>query len=554
MRRSLTAVLAADVVGYSRMMGADADGTLAALRQFRSEIFKPAVAAKRGRIVKSMGDGWVVTFGAAVDAVECAMQVQDQTKTASVLKLRFGVHLGDVAEEDEDVFGDGVNIAVRLQELSDPGALAISGPTRDVLDSARRHAFDDAGPRRLKNIEEPVRAWVRGGDIAGRAADLAEEGFPQLIVQPVRAHGDAAMETLAEALSGDLAIFADATRWLDARIGDGPAPGAYVLSSSLRTGGTRVRLDATLTGPNGTPLAQEKIEGGADDLFAFQDDTAKRLIAQVFRWIITRENQKIDELPDDALTAENWAIRGLGSDGLSDETYAHTLDCLSQAMEIKPDWGYLYASGSAVLTAGMIGGHMMVVAPYLSNLSDWAARVDELEPSHSPARVMLAHGDYQAGGSAATAGAEARRILRGLPFDPETLFWAGVLFVRIGEVREGLDCLEAMERGPQIDILHRGALFWRGLANVMLGDDEEALRFATLSEQPGVYFAPLMRLRASANAHLGRTHAAAKYLAELNANTPGQTVRKVRVALGFRATRETERYLVGLRLAGMPEE
>ena len=144
MRRSLTAVLAADVVGYSRLMGADADGTLAALRQFRAEIFKPAVAAKRGRIVKSMGDGWVVTFGAAVDAVECAMQVQDQTKTSSDLQLRFGVHLGDVAEEDEDVFGDGVNIAVRLQELSDPGALAISGPTRDLLDSTRRLSFDDA--------------------------------------------------------------------------------------------------------------------------------------------------------------------------------------------------------------------------------------------------------------------------------------------------------------------------------------------------------------------------------------------------------------------------
>lgn len=192
MRRSLTAVLAADVVGYSKMMGADADGTLTVLRRFRVEIFKPAVAAKRGRVVKSMGDGWIVTFGAAVDAVECAMLVQDQIKTASDLKLRFGVHIGDVAEEDEDVFGDGVNIAVRLQKLSDPGALAISGPTRDLLDSTRRHAFDDAGPRRLKNIEEPVRTWVKGGDIAGRAAELAEEGFPLLVVQPVRAQGDGA--------------------------------------------------------------------------------------------------------------------------------------------------------------------------------------------------------------------------------------------------------------------------------------------------------------------------------------------------------------------------
>ena len=554
MRLSLTAVLAADVVGYSRMMSADAEGALTKMRRFRTEVFNPAVAARRGTVVKSLGDGWIVTFPAAVDAVECAMQVQDQAKLADDVKLRIGVHLGDVATEDEDVFGDGVNIAVRLQDLADPGALAISGPTRDLLDGARRHAFDDAGPRALKNIEEPVRAWVRGGDIAGCAAELAEPGFPRLTIAPVRCDRDSEVVLLAEGLTGDLAVFADSTRWLEARLGDRQAPGTYLLKSSLRHGAGRVRLEATLTGPNGGFVAAEKIDGDRDDLFAFQDIAAKQLISQTFRWIIARENQKIDQMPDDALTAENWALRGLSADGLSDESYARILDAIAQGMELKPDWGYLYASGLAVLTAGLVGGHMMAVAPYLANFSDWAAMVDELEPQHSPARVMLAHGDYQSRGDAAAAGAEARRILRGLPFDPETLFWAGVLFVRIGEVREGLDCLEAMDRGPQIDILHRGALFWRGLANVMLGNDEEALRFAALSEQPGVYFAPLMRLRASANAHLGRTHAAAQYIGELNANTPGQTVRKVRAALGFKATRETERYLVGLRLAGMPEE
>ncbi|MEM7546821.1 MAG: adenylate/guanylate cyclase domain-containing protein [Pseudomonadota bacterium] len=553
MHRNLTAVLAADVVGYSQLMGADAESTLVALRRLRREVFGPAVAAKRGRVIKSLGDGWIVAFNAVADAVECAMQVQDQTKFAGDMKLRIGVHLGDIVEEDDDVYGSGINIAVRLQNLAEPGALAISGPTRDLLDGARRHAFDDAGPRVLKNINEPIRTWVRGGDIAGCAAELAEPGFPQLTIQPVKGLGGPDVEAVAEALTGDLAAYADATRWLEARLGSAPVAGTYHLACSLRFNAGRARLEATLTGPARTRVATEKFDGRTDDIFAFQDEVAIRLASQALRWIIARENTKIDDLPDDALTAENWAMRGLAADGLSDETYARILDCISQAMELRPNWGYIHAAGLAVLTAGLVGGHLVAVGPYLSHLSDWAAMVDELEPPHSPARVMLAHGDYQAGGSAAAAGAEARRILRGLPFDPETLFWAGLLFIRIGEVREGLDCLEALERGPQIDILHRGALFWRGLANVMLGNDETALQFAALSEEPGVYFAPLLRLRASASAHLGRSDDAARYLAQLLKRNPNQTVRKVRNALGFQTTRETERYLNGLKLAGMPE-
>lgn len=114
MRRTLSAVLAADVVGYSALMSADAEGTLDTLRRLRAEILGPTVAARHGRVVKSMGDGWIVVFNAVADAVECAMQVQDRLKIDGAMQLRMGLHLGDVTEADEDVFGDGVNIAARL--------------------------------------------------------------------------------------------------------------------------------------------------------------------------------------------------------------------------------------------------------------------------------------------------------------------------------------------------------------------------------------------------------------------------------------------------------
>ena len=162
MKRTNSAVLAADVVGYSAMMSRDAESALATLRRLRSEIIRPAVAANRGRVVKSMGDGWIVIFNAVKEAVSCAMQVQDRLKVDGNVQLRIGMHLGDVAEEDEDVFGNGVNIAARLEAIAEPGALVISGAVRAALDGALRLAFDSAGKRNLKNIHEPIEAWVRG--------------------------------------------------------------------------------------------------------------------------------------------------------------------------------------------------------------------------------------------------------------------------------------------------------------------------------------------------------------------------------------------------------
>ncbi len=122
MERRLAAILAADVVGYSRLMGEDEAGTLSALRQLRTEIIAPTVDARRGKVVKSMGDGWLVAFASVVDAVTCAIEVQKGLAGHDSIKLRVGVHLGDITHEEEDIFGDGVNIAARLQEIAQPGA------------------------------------------------------------------------------------------------------------------------------------------------------------------------------------------------------------------------------------------------------------------------------------------------------------------------------------------------------------------------------------------------------------------------------------------------
>src|ERR1700731_4373921 len=164
--RRLAAVLAADVVGYSRLMGADGAGTLAALKRHREAVFDPAVAAHNGRIVKLIGDGVIAEFGSVVDAVNCALSVQrssagtpDQIGSQPTIVLRIGINLGDVIIEGDDIYGDGVNIASRLEPLADPGGICIASIVRESIGNRISAPFRDGGELSLKDIERPVRVW-----------------------------------------------------------------------------------------------------------------------------------------------------------------------------------------------------------------------------------------------------------------------------------------------------------------------------------------------------------------------------------------------------------
>ena len=186
MQRSLTAVLAADVVGYSRLMSEDATATLATLRRVRTEILAPVVSAHGGRVVKSMGDGWIVIFPAVSDAVTCALEVQDQLQADGGFLMRTGIHIGDVTEEEGDVFGDGVNVAARLQDFADPGAVAVTDAVHSLLDGTLRHRFDDTGEHTLKNISRPVRIWSRevGSDEGDAHTGAGQAKIPGDPVRP----------------------------------------------------------------------------------------------------------------------------------------------------------------------------------------------------------------------------------------------------------------------------------------------------------------------------------------------------------------------------------
>ena len=176
-KRKLAAVLAADVAGYSRLMGEDETRTLAALRDFRGSLFEPATAEHNGTVIKSMGDGWLVEFDSVVDAVNCAVFIQEALDENDVLKLRIGIHIGDIVHEDDDIYGDGVNVAARLQQIARPGGIVLSDFAHRGIDATLGARFANLGAQSLKNIRNPVTAY--GWPSEGGAIVAAPETGPE---------------------------------------------------------------------------------------------------------------------------------------------------------------------------------------------------------------------------------------------------------------------------------------------------------------------------------------------------------------------------------------
>ena len=329
MERRLAAILAADVVGYSTLMGTDQEGTLAALRQLRAEVFGPVVAKHGGKLIKSMGDGWLVEFAAAVDAVNCAAQLQDRLEGHDVIKLRIGIHIGDVVHEDEDVFGDGVNIAVRLETLSEPGAVVVSDAVYGSLDETRRSRFTDAGEHALKNISRPVRAWHRRLQEVSeepKSAKLSERpsiavlAFANLSDDPKQDHvADGISEETMHALSrcrwlivaARNSSFAYKGRSIDVRTIARELGVRYVLDGTVRRAGDRIRITTQLVGGDkGERLWGERYDRSVDDIFALQDEIAETIAGTVEPEISAIEGAALRDQPVETLTA--WECFQLG--------------------------------------------------------------------------------------------------------------------------------------------------------------------------------------------------------------------------------------------------
>jgi TolB-like protein len=301
--RRLAAILAADVAGYSRLIGADEGGTLQALKAIRAELIDPSIAAHNGRLVKTTGDGLLVEFSSVVDALHCATEVQAgmaernaAVPTEKRIEFRIGINVGDIVAEEGDIFGDGVNVAARLEGLAQPGGICVSARVQEDATGKLDLAFEDLGEQALKNIARPVRAFrIATGTVSAtvrEAPALALPDKPSIAVLPFQnMSGDPDQEYFADGMVEEIITALSRIRWLfviarnssftykgqavDVKRVGHELGVRYVLEGSVRKVGQRVRITGQLIdAATGSHLWADRFDGSLEDIFQLQDQVA----------------------------------------------------------------------------------------------------------------------------------------------------------------------------------------------------------------------------------------------------------------------------------------
>jgi len=374
--RRLAAILAADVAGYSRLMGADEEGTHERLKALRHELFDPKIAEHHGRIVKTTGDGLLVEFASVVDAVRCAVEVQRAMTERSTgvaadnrIELRIGINLGDVIVETDDIYGDGVNIAARVEALADAGGVFVSNTVYDQVRDRLPFVFEDLGEQQVKNIARPVRVYrVRDASAAAKSPSAQAQPAlplpdkPSIAVLPfANMSGDPEQEYFADgmveeiitALSRIRQIFVIARnstftykdQAVDVKQVGRELGVRYVLEGSVRKGGNRVRITAQLIeAETGAHLWADRFDGSMEDVFDLQDQVATSVAGVIEPALQAAETRRATARPTNDLTAYDLYLRSFELFlAWSKEPTLQALDLLARAIERDPRYGLALA-------------------------------------------------------------------------------------------------------------------------------------------------------------------------------------------------------------------
>jgi len=568
--RRLAAILAADVAGYSRLMGADEEGTLERLKALRRELLDPRIAEHRGRIVKTTGDGMLVEFGSVVDAVRCAVAVQQAMAERNAvdppdrrIEFRVGINLGDVIFDGEDLFGDGVNIAARLEGLAEPGGICISEDAFRQVRGEIEAEFADIGEQRLKNIARPLRVYrVRLGEVPATdtPAALALPDKPSIAVLPfANMSGDPEQEYFADGMVEEIITALSRIRWLfviarnssftyKGRAVDVKQVGRelgvrYVLEGSVRKAGNRVRITAQLIDAlGGTHLWADRFDGSLEDILDLQDKVAVSVAGVIEPTLRAAEIRRSSERPTPDLTAYDLYLRAL-PDWASYEKHRveRALDLLGKAIERDPGYGPALALAahchSWLAAAGDAKGNP-------GKALEFARRALRAAPEDPE---VLAAGAYVLGIHSEDIDVAISLVDRALLINPSfARGWlgSGLLRAFAGDPDLALQHfntfqrLDPSERFPAALTAIATALFFKRRF-----DEAAAKLLQSLERVPD--FAITYRLLASCYAHLGEIDEAQEIVRRLRAITPVV----VPSVIPFRNAEHRELFLSGLRLA-----
>ena len=370
MQRRLTAILAADVVGYGRLMGSDETGTLARLKKIRHDVVEKQIATHEGRIVKLTGDGILAEFPSVVSAVQCAVEMQREIRGHSGnspreqrIEFRVGVNLGDVIVDGDDIYGDGVNVAVRLESIAAPGGIVVSQSVRDHVGNRLDVTFEDEGEQNLKNIEKPVRVYnVRLEDLDFADTAPMKDDRPSIAVLPFNnMSGDPEQEYFSDGITEDIitdlskvsGLFVVARHTAFTYKGKrvkvqqvGQELGvAFVLEGSVRKAGARVRVTGqVINTKDGGHVWAERFDRDLTDIFAIQDEITHAIVDQLKVKLLPQEKKSIQQTPTDNFDAYNFYLKGreLFHRG-SKSCYKAAREMFVKATELDPSYARAYA-------------------------------------------------------------------------------------------------------------------------------------------------------------------------------------------------------------------
>ena len=578
--RRLTAIFAGDIAGYSRLMGVDEEGTLRRINELRREFLDFKISEHRGRVVKRTGDGILIEFASAVDAARCAFEIQGGMSERNGplppdkrMELRIGIHVGDIIIEDGDIFGDGVNIAARLEGIAQPGGICISDDAyrqvRDKLDVA----FEDGGEQELKNIARPVRVyWARIDKKPEPAAPtLALPSKPSIAVLAFQnMSGDPEQEYFADGIAEDVITALSRSRWLfvvarnssftykgksvDVRQVGRELGVRYVLEGSVRKSGNRVRISAQLIdAADGHHVWAERYDRGLEDIFAVQDEMTNQITSAIAPGIVAAEVQRAQakdagELGTwERLMRAHWHIQRF-----TPEDFKEAIRLLDDLLRQEPN--NATALSDLAFASHFLGSFAWADDPEaaFARSREAARRAIALDDKDAAAHAMAAVGEFFSG----RHDDAIRRLRRAIELDPNSSIARGMLgaaYTFGGEPELALQQAEAAIRLSPRDFLN---VIWHitgAWAHFSAERFEEAAECAQRAVDWNPAFADAHGVLAASLAHLGRTAEARSSLDAFTGLISGPVTDQV-AARPFRRPADRERYLAGLQKAGLLEK
>ena len=501
--RRLAAILAADVVGYTRLMAEDETGTLLHLNLVWAEVFNPTVARYRGRIVKTMGDGALVEFGSAVDAVTCAVVIQKgmadrnaSTQERGRIEFRIGINLGEIVSEGADIFGDGVNVAARLEGQAPRGGVLISDLVNAQVKGKIDARFVDAGEVTLKNVDQPMRVWrwgeVEADAVPGPTIRIGEAAMPSIAVLPFsNMSGDPEQDYFADGLVEDItttlsklsglrviarnSTFVYKGRAVDVREVGRELDVRYVLEGSVRKAGNRIRITAQLNeAATGAHVWANRYDRALDDLFALQDEITLLLATEMQVRLTEGEQARLRYATTSNVEAWNCWVQGLAHfrGPLSKDGFSNVRKHWERAVALDPNSAPLNAALAFVHYADARFGWWNNRETALRTGAEYAERGLAIDPANpdvhtSSSLLLLLRRQHD------EAVVEARKAVELGPGSADVAVFASFVFACSGEPQEAVVQIEkAMKLSPKCPPTYYGHL---GNAYRLTGRYEDAI-------------------------------------------------------------------------------